>query len=103
MITLSLVKAHLRVLHNREDVLIQSYIDAALIQFEHYTGRKLYADQASLDADTAAPDDTQVIDPAIQSGALVLIGYLYNTRDMDATMPQATQSLWQPYRIIRVA
>lgn len=103
MLDLALVKQHLRVLHNREDSLIQTYMDAALCQFESYTERKLYVDQAAIDADTAAPEFTAILDSKITNGALLLIGYLYSVRDMDAAMPRATERLWNSYRVLRIA
>lgn len=103
MLDLALVKQHLRVLHNREDTLIQSYVDAALCEFESYTERKLYLDKAALDADTTAPTYTAILDSKITNGALLLIGYLYSVRDMDAKMPRATERLWNSYRVLRIA
>lgn len=103
MLDLALVKQHLRVLHNREDTLIKSYVDAALCEFESYTERKLYLDQPALDADTTAPEYTAVLDSKITNGALLLAGYFYSVRDMDAAMPRATERLWNSYRVIRIA
>tara|TARA_B110000196_G_scaffold317906_1_gene332078 strand:- start:11418 stop:11729 length:312 start_codon:yes stop_codon:yes gene_type:complete len=103
MLDLALVKQHLRVLHSREDTLIQSYVDTALCEFESYTERKLYLDQDELDADTTAPTYTAILDSKITNGALLLIGYLYSVRDMDASMPRATERLWNSYRVIRIA
>lgn len=103
MLDLDLVKQHLRVLHSREDSLIQTYVDAALCQFESFTSRKLYVDQATLEADVTAPANAIVLDSKITNGALLLIGYLYSVRDMDAAMPRATERLWNSYRIIRIA
>tara|TARA_A100001015_G_scaffold300012_1_gene384828 strand:- start:510 stop:821 length:312 start_codon:yes stop_codon:yes gene_type:complete len=99
MIDLSVAKLHCRVLHDREDTLIQTYIEAALSAFEDHTGRKLYADEAALAQDQDAPEHTAIIDSKITAGALLLVGYLYSTRDMDNTMPQATERLWQPYKV----
>lgn len=103
MLDLALVKQHLRVLHNREDTLIQSYVDTALIEFEAYTERKLYANKAELEADSIAPTYTAVLDSKITNGALLLVGYLYSVRDMDAKMPRATERLWNSYRVLRIA
>jgi hypothetical protein len=103
MLDFALVKQHLRVLHNREDDLIQTYVDSALCEFESYTERKLYVDQAALDADTAPPEYTVILDKKIENGALLLVGYLYSVRDMDAAMPRATERLWNSYRVLRIA
>jgi hypothetical protein len=59
MIDLALAKQHLRVLHSREDVLIQSLITAAEQQFTHLTERDLYADKASQDAAQTLIDSSQ--------------------------------------------
>jgi hypothetical protein len=103
MLALALVKQHLRVLHSREDTIIQTYVDSALCQFESFTGRKLYADQAALTADAVAPANTAILDSKITNGALLLAGYFYSCRDMDAAMPRATERLWNSYRVIRIA
>ena len=103
MISIDLAKQHLRVLHAREDTLIQSYIDAAFSEFESHTERKLYVNQDALDADASAPEYTAILDSKITSGALLLVGYLYNNRDMDSAMPRATENLWASYRVLRIA
>lgn len=103
MLDLDLVKQHLRVLHKRDDALISGYVDAALCEFESYTERKLYVDQAAIDADLSAPEYTAIIDEKITAGAWLLIGYLYSNRDMDASMPRATERLWNSYRVLRIA
>jgi len=103
VVTLDQAKQHLRVLHTREDTLIQGYIDAVSGEFEHYTERKLYPDQATLDADEGAPEYTAVLDPVIIAGGLLLVGYLYNNRDRDAPMPRAIERLWGSYRVVRFA
>lgn len=41
IVTLSLAKAHIKIDHEREDELIQFYIDAAEAWFENYSGIKL--------------------------------------------------------------
>jgi hypothetical protein len=103
MLNLALVKQHLRVLHNREDDLIETYMAAAISEFESYTERKLYADQAELEADATPPEYTVILDKKIENGALLLVGYLYSVRDMDAPMPRATERLWNSYRVLRIA
>jgi hypothetical protein len=103
MLDLDLVKQHLRVLHSREDTLIQTYVDAALCEFESFTERKLYVDQAALDADIASPEYTAILDSKITNGALLQAGFFYSCRDMDAAMPRATERLWNSYRVIRIA
>lgn len=99
MIDLSVAKLQCRVLHDREDALIQTYIEAALSAFEDHTGRKLYADQAALDQDVDAPEHAAIIDSKIIAGALILIGHLYTARDLNAEYPETTTRLWQPYKV----
>lgn len=97
MIELAEVKQHLRVFHEHEDTLIPVYISAAISRFEQFTGRKLYATQEALDADTEAPVYTAVMNDEIKSGCLILIAHLYVNRDQDAVIPQAIAYLWQGY------
>lgn len=103
MIPLALVKQHLKVLHNREDELIQSYINAALLAFEDFTERKLYADQGALAADSKSPEHTAVINTGILQGALLLIGNYYSYRNAGGDFPKGTERLWQPYKVYRIA
>jgi len=102
VIALDQVKKHLRVLHANEDDLIDVYINAAECRFEQFTGRKLYEDQAALDADTTPPTYTAVMNDEIKSGCLLLIGHLYANRSEDAAMPRAIECLWQGYRVIMI-
>lgn len=97
MIARDQVKAHLRVFHTNEDSLIDIYINASECRFEQFTGRKLYADQAALEADAAPPVHTAVMNDEIKSGCLLLIGHLYSNRSEDAVMPRAIENLWQGY------
>lgn len=97
MISLAEAKQHLRIFHTHEDDIIELYINAALCRFEEFTGRKLYADQSSLDADVEAPIYTAIIDDQIKAGCLILIGHLYTNRDENAEIPDAIQYLWQGY------
>lgn len=103
-IELSVVKAHLKVLHDREDDLITIYRDAALQEFENYTRRKLYQDQAELDADgDDAPEHTAILNSAIIAGVLLLIGNMYEFRSVQATTPEGVYRCWQPYKVYWVA
>lgn len=121
MLNLSLVKQHLRVLHNREDEVIETYISAAFSAFEQFTERKLYETLDDLELDQDAPPYSMALSYIsavegengteskvnyrndIVSGALIYIGYLYTVRDMDASMPRAVESLWWPYKVMRIA
>lgn len=105
MIDLAIVKAHLRVTHDAEDDLIQSYTEAALSTFELWTNRKLIKEGDAL------PDPVGralVITKPIWQGALLLIGHWYSSREsvvigmITAELPMATNALWMPYRWVNV-
>lgn len=104
MIDLPIVKAHLRVIHDDEDVLIQSYTDAALSAFETWTNRVLVAPGEEL-PDPAG--NALIMTKAIMQGALLLIGTWYNSREsvvMNSAveLPMATNALWKPHRWVNV-
>lgn len=101
MIDQAVVKAHLRVEIADEDALIQGYTDAAIAAFEDWTNRTLVA------ADGTLPDPVGKalkITKSIEQGALMLIGYWYETRQSVGTgtiateLPLSTQALWKPHR-----
>ncbi|PHN56387.1 hypothetical protein AO286_25975 [Pseudomonas syringae] len=74
MIELSLVKTHLRVDHDEEDVLIQGYVDAALAHVEQHCDRIL------VEADPVLPEQmgfTKDVHQAI----LLLVGHWYANRE----------------------
>ena len=105
MIDLEVVKAHLRVDGDDEDMLIQGYADAAISTFELWTNRKLIAEGDPL------PDpvgNALAFRKSIQQGALLLIGHWYATRETVAVgtiateMPMATQALWKPHRWVNI-
>lgn len=74
MIELSLVKQHLRVDHDDEDVLIQGYLDAALAHVEQHCDRELVAGIPVL------PDQMGLTKDVIQA-ALLLVGHWYSNRE----------------------
>lgn len=105
MIDLEVVKAHLRVDGDDEDMLIQGYTDAALSTFDLWTNRKLIAEGEPL------PDpvgNALSFRKSIQQGALLLIGHWYATRETVVTgtiateLPMATQALWSPHRWVNL-
>lgn len=101
MIDLALVKSHLRVDGDDEDVLIQGYADAALSTFELWTNRTL------IDPAGVLPDpvgSAMLMSKSIQQGALLLIGHWYANRETVAVgvatseLPLGTNALWNPHR-----
>ena len=105
MIDITAVKAHLRVEHDDEDIMIQGYIDGAISAFETWTNRTLVADAAAL------PDpvgNALVISKSIKQGALMLIGHWYANAEsvvigaITAELPLATAALWQPHRWMNI-
>ena len=105
MLSLTKVKAHLRVRHDQEDEYIEALCEAAVQAFDDQTNRKLVATAEDL------PDPVTnevVLNKAIEQGALLLIGQWYSNREavvlgtIVAVMPQATNALWGPYRWVNI-
>lgn len=102
MITLTTVKAHLRVEHVDEDTKIQGYTDAALSAFEAWTNRKL------VETLPVTVVNEMLLSKSIEQGALLLIGHWYANAEavvigtITAQLPLATQALWQPHRWINI-
>lgn len=97
MISINLTKQHLRLTGTDEDVLVDSYIDAAVSAAENYTGRKLYASQADIDADENASESALVLTQPIQSACLLFIGHLYENRETTAQSAQVGNVRKLPY------
>ena len=100
MITLELVKLHLRVDSNEEDDLIRLYYEAAVSDCVSYLNRPLYPDKAEADEAAAAGKAGGVIlNAAIRNAILLTVGYLYSTReDGSGGLPRAARRLLEPYR-----
>lgn len=86
--SLEAVKVHLRVDHNDEDVLIQSYIDAAENHVNNWCNRN---------------DPFSEFPPAIHAAVLLIVGDLYENREAQSygkeLYPNRTvELLIQPYR-----
>lgn len=105
MIELALVKQHLRVDHDYDDLLIGSYISAAQSAFEVFTNRTLIA------AGEQLPDpvgSAMHISKSIEQGALLLVGHWYANREavvigaITANVPMATTALWMPHRWVSI-
>jgi uncharacterized phage protein (predicted DNA packaging) len=74
MIDLSLVKQHLRVDHDDEDVLIQGYIDAALAHVEQHCDRVL------VEGDPLLPEQMGLTKD-VRQAVLLLVGHWYSNRE----------------------
>lgn len=88
-VQLARAKAHLRVTHNAEDDLIQSYIDAAESYAASYMGRpsiggpqeKPWSDG---ELDSEASSETPV-PAAVAQAVLLLVGDFFNLREAQVT------------------
>ena len=82
MITLELVKLHLRVDGDDEDDLIRLYYEAAVSDCAAYLNRPLYQDEAAAsEAAKAGKADGVVLNSSIRNAILLTVGYLYSTRE----------------------
>lgn len=100
MITLELVKLHLRVDGEDEDDLIRLYCEAAVSDCAAYLNRPLYQDEAAAsEAAKAGKADGVVLNSSIRNAILLTVGYLYSTREDGAVgLPRAARRLLEPYR-----
>ena len=80
-VSLDLAKAHLRVLHDDEDNLILSYIDAAQAWIDRFCGENVDVYAAELD-----------------QAQLLLVGFYYETRGIGDDVPPAVHALAGPFR-----
>lgn len=99
MIDLALVKQHLRVVHDDDDGYLQQLCQAAMGNFEQFTGRRLVPDTTP-SSELAEYDCWLTAD--ITQGLLILIGQWYENRELTgeknlAALPGATYDLWSPY------
>ena len=100
MITLELVKLHLRVDGEDEDDLIRLYYEAAVSDCVAYLNRPLYQDEAAAsEAAKAGKADGIVLNSSIRNAILLTVGYLYSTREDGAVgLPRAARRLLEPFR-----
>ena len=100
MITLELVKLHLRVDGDDEDDLIRLYYEAAVSDCAAYLNRPLYQDEAAAsEAAKAGKTDGVVLNSSIRNAILLTVGYLYSTREDGAFgLPRAARRLLEPFR-----
>ena len=100
MITLELVKLHLRVDGDEEDDLIRLYYEAAVSDCAAYLNRPLHKDAAeAVAAERAGKKGGVILNAAIRNAVLLTVGYLYSTREDGAGgLPHAARRLLEPYR-----
>ena len=107
LISLEEAKKHLRVLHNHEDPLIQSFIDAAVDNVAMYIDR-------DLDGYDLMPFETELVNsvptltvpprlkPSLYAAALLICGDLYKNRESQTTnelkLNPTLERLMEPYR-----
>lgn len=94
LITLAEAKAHLRVEHDDDDAQIEGLADAAVSKIlEH------------INADTIpGGDDSAAVTlrSSARSAVLILLAYLYDSRDGSSVVPPAISWLMRPHRLSRV-
>ena len=100
MITLELVKLHLRVDGEDEDDLIRLYYEAAVSDCAAYLNRPLHKDAAEAEAaEKAGKKGGVILNAPIRNAVLLTVGYLYSTREDGAGgLPRAARRLLEPYR-----
>lgn len=110
LVTLTLAKKHLRVLHDDDDAEIEVYLSAAEDVVTKYIDRVVYGpvDDSPPGAAPSGDDGTAIeVTPAITAAVLLLLGDLYDTREADpqdtssAMLPRAVRALLAPYRVWR--
>ena len=104
LVSLEVVKRHLRVLHDDDDAQIELYTAAAESIVVEYVDRAVLAVDATLPTDDALAMNTT---PAIAAAILLLVGDLYENREADpdatgnAVLPKAVRALLAPWRVWR--
>lgn len=90
--------------HTAEDALLESLAKAAGDAAEGFLNRKLYPDQATLEADADVPAGAMVVTDGIKAGILLIVGDLYANREYSVTgtiissFDRTLQHLWGPHR-----
>lgn len=101
LVTLTLARRHLRVMHPDDDAEIEAYLAAAETIVTEYLDREVVADDDE-------PEGNGIkVTPAITAAILLLLGDLYENREADpeskgnAVLPRAVRALLAPYRVWR--
>lgn len=111
LVTLTLAKRHLRVMHTDDDAEIEAYLAAAETIVTEYLDREVYGsvDDSPPGEPNSGDDGTAIeVTPAITAAILLLLGDLYEHREADpdsngdAVLPRAVRALLAPYRVWRV-
>lgn len=100
LVTLEIAKAHLRVDHTEEDVLISSYIKAAIDAAESFCRRPLLPGTYQSDDGEFEVED---VPESIKIAVLLLVGHYYANREAvtfgtPSKIPFGVESLLWPYR-----
>jgi uncharacterized phage protein (predicted DNA packaging) len=104
---LTLVKQHIRVDHDAEDTLLETYLLAAEQAVKGHVQRPLYPrlEDMPLPESPAYDRHQMVVNDAIMTAVMLLTARLYDGRNGgemgggDATLPQPVRTLLAPYRV----
>ncbi len=106
MLTLALVKKHLRVDHEEEDDLIQQLLDSAVSRCKSYLNRDVFESADALQVAMVQGQELNypiVLEAHHKQAMLLLVGEFYSCREASGTMkeelPMAVKALLKPDRI----
>ena len=107
LVSVELARASQRIEIGEEDVLVEFYLSAAEQIALDFLNRKVYSEEAELEAAVLAGDagvDPIVVNRAIQAAILLIFGQLHSHREnvvvglTTAELPQGARSLLRPHR-----
>lgn len=122
LLTLAEAKAHLRVIDDTDDSLIEMYLASAFEQCESFLNRRIVADHYEAEAivaeypafDAATDNEIEysltyptpiVVNSTIKCAALLVLGNLFENRQsiilgtISSEIPMGFKSLLMPYRV----
>lgn len=109
MITLADCKIQCSLLpeENQHDDWFEMNLSAILLVLEGLVNRKIYANQADLDADLDAPLTAIVFNSSLKLGGLMLVAHWFENRETSSPLslsetPMALEYLVMPYRLINI-